>query len=176
MGSPTLSSQPKGYHARMDDNDNNMHYPKGFIDADDNTFIVKGNDSELAYHLAFQVAKIKVTSAELKAIATTPKTLVEAPGTGRAIVLVSSPYWYDYGTTDYTASDDLIIKHNGGNNHHKILATDIEASSDVIKWTSLISSVAMTENASIELTSASNPTDGDGDLYLWVRYYIIEQW
>ena len=175
MGSPTLSSQPKGYHARMDDNDNNMHYPKGFITADDNTFIVKGNDSELAYQVVQQLKKVKVTSAELKAIATTPKTLIEAPGTGRVIIPALAMFWYDYGTTDYTITDDLILKHDGGNDQYKILSSDIASSADVIKW-SVSTTNPHTENVPLILTSASNPTDGDGDLYLWVRYYILEQW
>jgi hypothetical protein len=178
MGSPTLSSQPKGYHARMDDNDNNMHYPKGFISADDNSFIVKGNDSELAYHLAPQVAKVKIESADLLTLDSTPIEIVSAQGSGKVIVPLIGAFWYDYGTSDYTFSKDLVFRSSSGNNTgFGIDNATLNVSNDFAgsnHW--LGSQENIPPNESIVATTDGTVSGGDGDLFIYFRYLVIEQW
>ena len=65
------------------------------------------------YAMPLKTATVTVSSAELLALNATPKTLLAAPGAGKALILVAAELWLDYATTAYggiAAGEDLAIK------------------------------------------------------------------
>ena len=62
-------------------------------------------------------ADVVISSAELLALHTTPKTLVAAPGAGKALVLDSAVFFLDYNSAAYAAiaaGDDINIRYTDG--------------------------------------------------------------
>lgn len=177
MGTPTLSSHPLGTHAKLGETDDTqLHYPKGFIAADDNTMLVKGDDSELAYTGAIYTEKFNITSAELLAISTTPKTIFSAKGSGKVFKILSLVSHLNFGTTAYAATDSLNIKELATGTI--IGAMKVTAITDTDNhWETgagTIDAIELTENTDIILTSASNPTTGDGTLDIYITYQILQ--
>lgn len=65
------------------------------------------------YDHPLKTATVTVSSAQLLALNATPKTLIAAPGAGKALILVAAELWLDYATTAYAeiaAGEDLTIK------------------------------------------------------------------
>jgi len=59
-------------------------------------------------------SQVTVSAGELKALATTAKTLVAAPGADRVLEFISATIKYNYGATAYTEStDDMVIEYSG---------------------------------------------------------------
>lgn len=62
-------------------------------------------------------ASVTVSSAEILALNAAPKTLVAAPGAGKALILQGAYLFMDYATTAYdgiAAAEDLSIKYTDG--------------------------------------------------------------
>lgn len=56
--------------------------------------------------------KVTITSAELLALNTTPKVLVAAPGTGKAVVIEKVIATMDYNSAAYATNTDLEIRYD----------------------------------------------------------------
>ena len=173
MGTPTLSTHPLGTHAKLGETDDTqLHYPKGFIRADDNTMLVKGDDSELAYTGAIYTEKISVTSAELLSISTTPKTIISKNLSGGTIRILGIVTHLNFGTTAYSASDDLLLKfETSGVEIGEISTSAITDTND--RWETGLSTkdyIELSENENLILTSDSNTTNGDGTLDVYITY------
>lgn len=77
-----------------------------------------------------QFAEVSLTNAEIKALRSTPKTLVAAPGAGLALVFHSAVLILDAGTNAITESaDNLAVKYENGSG---------DAVSDTIETTGFI--------------------------------------
>jgi hypothetical protein len=77
-----------------------------------------------------QVAEVSLTNAEIKALRATPKTLVAAPGAGKALVFHLATLLLDAGTNALTESaDNLAVKYENGSG---------DAVSDTIETTGFI--------------------------------------
>lgn len=69
---------------------------------------VVANDTGIA------TAEVTVSTAEVLALNATPKTLVAAPGSGKAIIVEDAQFFYDYNSAAYAgiaAGEDLAIKY-----------------------------------------------------------------
>ena len=65
------------------------------------------------YDHPLKTVTVTVSSAELLALFATPKTLIAAPGAGKALILVAAELWLDYASAAYAgiaAGEDLTIK------------------------------------------------------------------
>lgn len=61
------------------------------------------------------MVEVAITNAELKAIRATPKTLVPAPGSGKALKLLGGVLLLDYGSNALTeTADNLAVKYTDG--------------------------------------------------------------
>ena len=60
------------------------------------------------------VVTISVTNAEIKALNTTPKVLVVAPGAGKFIEFLAAVLFHDYGTNALTGNHDMTIGLDAG--------------------------------------------------------------
>lgn len=63
------------------------------------------------------ISNVSITSAEMLALAASPKTLVAAPGSGKVARFVRIDLFLDYNTTAYTITaggDDLAVRYTDG--------------------------------------------------------------
>lgn len=62
------------------------------------------------------VAEVALTNAEIKALRATPKTLVQAPGAGKAIKFMGAVLFHDYGGTNVftETADNLAVRYTDG--------------------------------------------------------------
>lgn len=140
--------------------------------------------SIVSAHLApttIQYAAVEVTSAQLLALFTTPKTLVAAPGAGYVNQFCGALVAYDYGTTEYTinGSTNLAGQYTNGSG---ATASTTRATTGFIDQTAdqmeimpaLATAVVPVDNAALVLTCATaNPTLGNGTLHVKVAYRVL---
>lgn len=124
-----------------------------------------------------QYKRVRVTSAEILLLYSTPKTLLDAPGSGKVIEFLSAVFFLDHGGTDYAAGGAAVIQTITGNtavSDAVAAATLINASADVyVACQALSAEVALDVNQGLELTNASAVhTTGNGILTVEVAYRI----
>jgi hypothetical protein len=127
--------------------------------------------------LAITTVTVNVSSSEILNINTTPKTLVAAQGANTVIVPVSIVAVYTYGTAAYSSSFLKVYE----------TATYASASASICDWNKLNSTSSintllvfttgtgagvLTANTDLKLSTAANPTTGDGTLKLIIQYYV----
>ena len=135
------------------------------------------NDDELL------VETVSVSSAELKAINSSPKVLIAAPGSGKAISLDEIVFSFTYGTVQYTSGNTLFPVWTGnttnilGNEGNSEIANAVvtAASSSISRraFSSASASTPILSNTGISLYSSANFTTGDGTFKLFIKYRII---
>ena len=115
--------------------------------------------------------KVSISSVEILALNSSPKTLIAAPGAGKVIDIISMFYRYNFVTTDYTTGgfqqvrtgSTVLIDRLG------ILAPGVTTIS-TFESAGIISS----NNGDINLyQGSSNPTLGDGTLDVYITYRIV---
>ncbi len=60
---------------------------------------------------------VVISSAEILALSVTPKTLIAAPGSGKAILFYGAIFFYDYNSIAYASvggSDDITLRYTDG--------------------------------------------------------------
>jgi hypothetical protein len=127
--------------------------------------------------LSVRKVKVSVSSAEILALFTTPKTLVAAPGAGKMILPLRVLVYGHFGTVAYTGNTTLQI----GNS--TLFSTNLTAalgfSADQLATYTLItnagtSTPAASINTALQLTTLSgNPTAGDSTVDIHVTYIIV---
>ena len=117
-----------------------------------------------------------LTSAEILAMFTTPKTLVSAPGVGFMIVPVGNPYARHNNSTNYNAVRMLIEIDTATNRLFEIETNFIGATTDKFTIMEEFSSNSpqLVANKGLQVTAESNPTTGTGTIEVWCAYRIIE--
>lgn len=121
---------------------------------------------------------VDLTSAEILALFTTPKQLVEAPGANKVIEFLSATFFIDYNSATYTTRGDLTIN----------LATTGTAVSNTLDAADLVQKTADTyvrlpvkdheetvlqDNEALELRCATgNPVVGDSPIKVAILYRI----
>lgn len=121
--------------------------------------------------------RVRVTSAEILLLYSTPKTLVDAPGSGKVIQFLSAVAFLDHGGTDYAAGGNLVVQHITADT----AVSGVTAASDLINASAdaynvmqaLSTDVVAAVNDGLELTNASAVhTTGNGILVIDVAYRI----
>lgn len=123
---------------------------------------------------------ITVSTAELLALYTTPKTLIAAPGAGKAIVPVDASLMLDYNSTAYdgiAAGEDLAFKYTdaSGNQAGSVEATGfLDASADAHREHLFDGTISPTANAALVLHMLTgNIATGNSPLKVRVRYRVV---
>ncbi len=123
---------------------------------------------------------VTVTPAELKAIVATDKTLIDAPGAGKAIVPVRAVLTLDFDSVAYTwANSDHTLGFNLGGiaaaNDAGAQALVEAASRKSVTW-GPSAQADLTENTALLLQAAGTgePAAGDSNLLVEIFYYICD--
>lgn len=123
---------------------------------------------------------VTISSAELLALHTTPKTLVAAPGEGSALVFEGATLFLDYATTAYAvdAGDDLTIRYTDGSGAtvatietDPFLATEADALRYVYPATT--AAIAPVANAALVLSLGGAVVTGDSPLKVQINYRVV---
>lgn len=120
---------------------------------------------------------VKISSAEILQLNTTPIELIAAPGLDNYIIVDHVEFFNDHGGTDYV-SNALEFRHTNGSGV-KVAAdvpqASMQASADAFYHSVSASGVA-TKNANIvAYVPTANPTTGNGDIYVKLFYKIINR-
>ena len=125
-------------------------------------------------------ADVILSTAELLALFTTPKSLVTAQGAGTVVEFVSTLLGYEYDSTVYTVgtSGDLQVKYTDGSGAEasstRACTGFIDQTSDQLSLLEKVGgTVVPVANAALVLTVATaNPTLGNSPINIRVTYRI----
>lgn len=132
---------------------------------------------------AVQLATVTVSSAELLALAATPKELVAAPGAGNFIQFLSAQLVLDYNSAAYVESgDNFAIRYTDGTG--VIVSDAIETTGFIDQTADTITNAIPIADAIVAATGAvdqalvlhntgSEITTGDSPVYVTIAYRII---
>jgi len=129
---------------------------------------------------AVRYASVEISSAELLALFTTPKSLVAAPGAGNILEFISLLLAYDYGTVVYTigTATNLQVKYTDGagvavSTTQAVTGMLDQATDQLRALDKLEASVTPAVNAALVLTLAiANVTAGNGTIHAKIAYRV----
>jgi hypothetical protein len=127
--------------------------------------------------------KVSLTSAEILALNTTPKTLVPAPGAGKMIQPIYFMFKLNYNSVAYATNlnlkayiDDPATRTDAdvnfwlNNTANSVNIVPIDAASGVYSG----SIVAQITNAALKLkVETGNPTAGNSTMDVYVTYFVV---
>lgn len=122
---------------------------------------------------------VRVPSASVKAIVATDYELVEAPGAGKAIVLLYALLTLDYNSVAYTwANTDHSLSIGPATTDSDAEAQALIESGDAftMRLAPSVDSAEVVGNTALNLSAAGTgePVTGDSDLVVHVVYQIID--
>jgi len=129
--------------------------------------------------MAIEVFSLKQTiaTANVLTLNGTPVTLIEAPGSGRAILLLSAAVFLDYNSIAYATNTNLQIQTDGSN---EVLFESgiLQSVNDTFVQLTRVSGAAgndqVIENAAVEATvETGNPTAGNSPITIYLTYVKI---
>lgn len=124
---------------------------------------------------------VTVSSAEMLALNATPKTIVAAPGAGKAIIPVAALLFLDFGTAAYAgiaAGEDLAFKYTNaaGTQIFTVEATNfLDAVADALRYADAGSALLTpTANAAVVLHMLTGEIiTGDSPLRIRMYYRVV---
>lgn len=139
-------------------------------DADNNlmTKTVTINQVQALFGIDTLIAKVTINSAALLSLGDTDATLIPAPGAGKVIDTMRVSYFVDAGSQVYDFANILLTSVSGVN----IDQNEINSAVDVLK-SKTTSNLTLTENTAVTLSTATNPTQGTGELYFNIIYRVL---
>lgn len=150
------------------------------VTADDLLPIVQGGATKKisAAGLLLSTGPVLVTAAELKDLVANPKTIIPAPGVGKAIWPVSAYSDYKFGTVAYTGAGGGMFLEIGVGNAINTGGIDDNLLIDFLtsrrRNEVLVSAVLAGDSGALQLANyTSDLTLGDGTLTITVLYQII---
>lgn len=139
------------------------------------------HDTGIVSFPSVQSVDVVISSAELLALHTTPKTLVAAPGANKALALISAVLFLDYNSAAYAgidAADDINICYTDGAG---AIAGTVETTgflditADAYSFVNPpAGSVILPVNAPLVASLAGAITTGDSPLAVRVFYRVVD--
>ena len=129
--------------------------------------------------LKLKFREVTVTSAQLKTLVATDVSIIEAPGAGKAHIMLWATLTLDFNTTAYTwANTDHSISIGGATTDSDAEAQALIESVDrhSITLRPAVDSAEQVENAAIVLSAAGTgePATGDSTLIVRVLYATVD--
>lgn len=129
----------------------------------------------------YQYATKTLTSAQILALATTPITLITAPGTGKAIFVKNIYGRLNYNSIAYS-NQTLKVKINGADNDTGYF--DLLLYSTITRYGKFLlksgddysfnNDTMILENAALQIYTSANPTTGNSTMDILVEYQILD--
>jgi hypothetical protein len=122
-----------------------------------------------------QVATVAVTSAEIKALFTAPKTLIAAPGAGKLLTVQGYCLQFIAGNTPYATVTDVGLQWEGGAGV-TFGGSLLDQATNQITLDDLVYSgpQSAVANKALQLTAdGANPTAGNGTIVLTIYYTVV---
>ena len=120
-----------------------------------------------------RVAKVTLTAAQVQALVTTPITLVEAPGAGMIVSVLSATCYIDYNSVAYTTGADILLEYGTAT----IVTFDgvLALTADTVMVASQAGSAAVgaVSNAAVVITAEGVPGAGNSPVTVSVVYTLI---
>lgn len=158
--------------------------------ADATTFLIANSDGEIKqaslegfrdnFGSSIQSTSLTIASADVLQLNTTPLTIVEAQGAGKAIEVISAVLKIDYNTTPYATNTVITLLTFGASvpqADNLIDATVARIGKFRNRSTSGEPSTAtqLIANAALTVTvDTGDPTAGDSDIEVFVLYRVID--
>ena len=126
-----------------------------------------------------RTARITLTSAQLLAMHDTPVQLLPAPGANSMYLVVASSYRLNYGTIAYVESDPIFLFYENGSGERagdgdgEVLANTIGSVVSSLNTQNVAKPVTGVFDQPLVVTSAADPTTGDGTLEVVVQYATV---
>lgn len=133
-------------------------------------------DVQKLFGLDTLVAKVTVNSASLLTLNTTAATLVNAPGAGKVIDVISIMVYLDAGSQAYDFGTGALPIKMGAQEIASIpnSTSTINSATDVVfKPEVPNSNEIIAQNTAVTLEAVANPTQGNGLLYLNIFYRVL---
>ncbi len=120
-----------------------------------------------------KVAKVTLTSTQVQNLVGTPIRLVDPPGAGMIISILSATAYIDYNSVAYTTGADIILQYGTAD---VVLFDGILAlTADTVMVASQAGSVAVGSavNAAVDVTADGIPGAGNSPVTVSVVYTLI---
>tara|TARA_R110002049_G_scaffold231127_1_gene403364 strand:- start:7155 stop:10325 length:3171 start_codon:yes stop_codon:yes gene_type:complete len=134
---------------------------------------VNGNAIADSFNGTYKV-KVSLSSAQIKALNTTPIEVIPAQGAGTVISVLNFTAKYTFVTPAYTTASPIIyLVDNGGSQIIASTGTMLTSEVDVISTGMSTNAINGFENSAVNVSSAADPTLGNGTVDLYVTYEVI---
>lgn len=121
-----------------------------------------------------------ITSAQIRALNTTPIIVVPAPGAGKYIEVISASAYITFVSAAYAGTINMDLECQGASvrqfSNQQILATNVTKGSQFLRETTAVSAALtqLIENTPLVLIQPTgDPITGDSDMRLSVNYRIV---
>jgi hypothetical protein len=168
-GTPVLPTGSTGVTQSVNDNSTKLA-TTAYVDTAVASVVLPDNQ--------LKVTTVTLSSSDILALHTTPKTLVAAPGAGKAIIVDEVIYSFTAGT-QYANGDQLTCRYNGDTTIIFVGPTaaniNSASSSIVSAYPAVANTVIVPTNVAFELKllSATAFITGTGTLKVFIKYRII---
>ena len=135
-------------------------------------YVDQESSSVVSRNISFEKV---ITSAEILASATTPIEVIPSAGLGKIVALTELFYFFDYGTATYVETGTSLLSQNG--NDVVALPIDYVANQFLklpVELGNFANQTVLSLNSAIQFESSSAPTTGDGDIYLYGTYKVLD--
>lgn len=126
---------------------------------------------------ALQVIQVNLSSADIKSLNSSPKTIINAPGSGKIIVPINMMISYTYGTAAYTSGGNLFFEWGSAAATSAANSTVFTTASNTVGQfvpTNTVATAAAAGNQAFRLTNqTANFATGDGTAVVTVWYRVL---
>ena len=157
--------------------------------ADATTFLIANEGGEVkqasleglrdTFGSSLQSASLVIPSAQVLALNTTPQTIVEAQGAGKAIQVISASIKLSFNTTAYSTASSVFLQTSVAN-QRQAEVTVFDATVSTVRNFTKHQAAGATDtqiiaNAALEVKAkTADPTLGDSDVEVFVLYRVID--